>query len=172
MPDNPPMFETPRQESTGRWRAVLAAAVLIGAALGAAIFFSDRPAPKTEQLRLDPYSENLQVGGLKLSVATNFVGSSVHYLEGQIANTAGRTVTGITVEVVFRDSLGQIVLRDTQPVMLVQPVSGDLPADVVSLAKSPLRANQLSTFRLSFEHMPAGWNGGYPELRFVKISFE
>jgi hypothetical protein len=168
MTEHAPMFETPAQESGGRWIAVLVAAVVIIAVIAAVILLSKSPPPQSQQL-LDPYAESLQVGSLKLSAAENFVGASVHYVDGKIANVGGRTVNGIRVEVIFRDSLGQIVLRETQNLMLLKEQSGDLPADLVSLKADPLEPNEVATFRLTFEHLPADWNRGYPELRFVKV---
>ena len=34
----------------------------------------------------------------------------------------------------------------------------------------PLDPNEVQTFRLTFERLPAEWNRGYPELRFVQVS--
>jgi hypothetical protein len=170
MAEHSPMFETPAQETGGRWIGVLVAVMVIAAVIAAVVLLSKSPPPQGQQ-PLDPYAESLQVGSLKLSVAENFVGASIHYVDGKIANVGGRTVNGIRVEVIFRDSMGQIVLRDTQNLMLLKEQSGDLPADVISLTNDPLEPNEVATFRLTFEHLPADWNRGYPELRFVKVSF-
>jgi hypothetical protein len=169
MAEQSPMFQTPAQESGGRWIGVLVAVVVIGAVIAAVVFFSKSPPPQGRQ-PLDPYAESLQVGALKLSIAQNFVGASIHYVDGKIANVGGSTVNGIRVEVIFRDSLGQIVLRDTQNLMLLTEPVGDLPADLVSLKDHPLEPNEVATFRLTFEHLPADWNRGFPELRFVHVS--
>ncbi len=169
MAEHSPMFETPAQESGSRWISSVVAVVVIGAIIAAIIFFSSSPPPQTQQA-LDKYAESLQVGSLSMSVAQNFVGASIHYVDGKIANVGERTVTGIRVEVIFRDSMGQIVLRDTQNLMLLQQQPGDLPPEVLSLKNDPLQPNEVATFRLTFERLPAGWNGGYPELRFVNVT--
>ncbi|MGE0404929.1 MAG: hypothetical protein AB7O65_01420 [Candidatus Korobacteraceae bacterium] len=170
MAEPAPMFQTPADESSGaRWIALLVAALLVAAIVGAVVYFSNTPPPQGEQ-PLDRYAENLQVGDLKLSVAENFVGSSIHYVDGKIANVGGRTVDGIRVEVIFRDSLGQIVLRETQTLMLLKEQPGDLPTELVSLKNDPLEPNEVADFRLTFERLPADWNRGLPELRFVQVS--
>jgi hypothetical protein len=169
MAEHPPMFETPTESSRGRWIALLVAVAIVSAVVAAAVFFSKPPERGGEQL-LDPYAGNLQYGSLKLSVAESFVGASIHYLDGKIANVGGRAVNGIRVEVLFRDSLGQVVLRDTQNLMLLREQPGDLPPELVSLKSDPLDPNEVQTFRLTFEHLPAEWNRGYPELRFVQVS--
>ena len=161
------MFETPAQETGGRWIGVLVAVVVIVGVIAAVVLLSKSPPPQGQQ-PLDPYAESLQVGSLKLSVAENFVGASIHYVDGKIANVGGRTVNGIRVEVIFRDSLGQIVLRDTQNLMLLKEQSGDLPTWCAK--NDPLEPNEVANFRLTFERLPADWNRGYPELRFVKVS--
>ncbi len=170
MADRAPIFHTPPEESHGRWVPILIAAVVIGVAVAAVILFSRRPQPAAEQ-RIDPYAEYLQVGDLKLSGAESFVGTSVHYLDGKIANTGPRTVTGIRVEVIFRDSLGQVVLRETQNLMRLEERPG-MPADLVALKAHPLQPNEVAQFRLTFEHIPAEWNRGYPELRFLQVSLQ
>ena len=166
-----PMFRHSREDSRGKWIPILIAAIVIGAALAAILLLAKQPRPQVQQ-SLDPYAENLQVGDLKLSVAESFSGASVHYVEGKIANTGGRTANGIQVEALFRDSMGQVVLRDTQSLMLLQRRSGDLPPETVALKSRPLQPNEVQEFRLTFEHLPSEWNGGYPELRFVKISLQ
>jgi hypothetical protein len=165
------MFETPAQETRGRWISVVVAVVAVAVIIAAAVFFSKSPPPATQQA-LDKYAENLQIGSLSMSVAQNFVGASVHYVDGKIANVGERTVDGIRAEVIFRNSMGQVVLRVTQNLMRLAPASGDLPAQAVSWKNAPLQPNEVATFRLTFEHIPADWNGGYPELRLVQISLK
>jgi hypothetical protein len=171
MAEHSPMFENRTQDSGLSWISIIVAVLVIGVIVAAVVFFSTSPPPQTQQA-LDKYAESLQIGSPSMSVAQNFVGANIHYVDGKIANVGGRTVEGIRVDVIFRDSMGQVVLRDTQNLMLLKPAQGDLPADVVSLKNSPLQPNEVASFRLTFEHLPADWNGGYPELRFVQVSLK
>ena len=61
-----------------------------------AVLILGRPTPQSGPAAIAPYAENLQVGDLKLSAAENFVGGSVSYLDGKIANVGPKVVTAIT----------------------------------------------------------------------------
>src|SRR5512140_1439309 len=112
------VFSQPHFEPEGRrWVPLAIGAVAVVVVIGAVLILG-RPAPQSGPAAVAPYAENLQVGDLKLSAAENFVGGSVSYLDGKIANVGPKTVTGITVEAVFRNSIGEIVQRESQPLML------------------------------------------------------
>jgi hypothetical protein len=122
------------------------------------------PAPE------DPYSSNLKLMDLHLSKAENFAGGSVMYVEGQLANMGSKSITGATVESVFRNSLGEVVDRQSQPLTLTQERPGY--NDALTLKQHPLGPNAQHEFRLVFEHVSADWNQGLPELRFTNIATE
>lgn len=162
-------FSTPQvEEQRGRWVPLaIAAAVILGVLI--ALFIVSRNTPKeTGPAPEDPYRTNIQFSNLKLSQAQNFVGASVTYLEGDIANTGVKSVTGMQVECIFRNTMGQVVDRQTQPLMVIQQRPGY--ADAVPLAAQPLTPNMQTPFRLTFEHISADWNQGLPELRLIKIN--
>ena len=119
------------------------------------------PAPE------DPYSSNVRVSDVKMSRAQNFVGANVTYVQGQIANAGSKTITSATVESVFRNTLGQVVDRQSQSLMLLQERPNY--TDAISLSQQPLTPNMQREFRLTFEHISADWNQGLPELRFTRI---
>lgn len=168
MPAMGSVFSQPHFEPEERSWVPLAVGAAIVAAIVLAIFFFGRPRPQSGPASIAPYAENLQFGDLKLSAAENFVGGSVSYLDGKIANTGNRVVTAISVEAVFRNSIGEIVQRETQPLMLIHTGMAGF-ADTTPLSAAPLMPNQTRDFRLTFEHISADWNQGYPELRLVKI---
>ncbi len=157
------------EEPTSRWRPIVIAAVIV-ALIGVLIWFASRksssaaPQPAAEA----PYAANLKISNLHLSTAENFVGGRVTYLEGTIANTGDQTVTGAQVETIFRNMLGEIVDRQTQPLRVASSPLGN--PDWVALSIAPLVPNKTATFRLTFEHISADWNQGYPELKFVSMT--
>ena len=162
------VFTQPHIEPERRsWMPIAIGAAAI-ALLLAALFVFGRPKPVPVAPGAAPYSENLKVGDLKISTAENFVGSSVNYLEGKIANVGPKTVTGIKVEAIFRNSLGEIVQRESQPLMLIHTAMQGFP-DVAPLSAIPLTPNTTRDFRLTFDHISNDWNHGYPELRFAQI---
>jgi len=163
------VFSTPNVEPEGRrWVPVaIGAGIIILAVLAVVVF--GRPTAAPAPPAIAPYAENLQIFELKLSAAENFVGGSVSYLDGKIANVGKLPVTGITVEAVFRNAMGEIVQREKLPLMLYHTGMAGFP-DVAPLSAVPLTPNTTRDFRLTFEHISADWNQGYPELRFTQVT--
>jgi hypothetical protein len=164
-------FSTPQaEESRGALVPALIAGGVIALIIVGFVLFDrsqpQNPGPAPEA----PYSSNLKLMDLHLSKAENFAGGSVMYVEGQIANMGSKRITGATVESVFRNSLGEVVDRQSQPLMLIQERPGY--NDAVSLKQHPLDPNGQHEFRLTFEHVSADWNQGLPELRFTRIVTE
>lgn len=163
------VFSQPHLEEEGRrWLPLAIGAAIIVVAVAALLIFG-RPAKQPAAAATDPYADSLRISDLKLSAATNFVGVSVSYLDGKITNAGGKAVAGVTLETVFRNSLGEIVQRETLPLMLYHTGLAGFP-DVAPLSAAPLMPNQTRDFRLTFEHISADWDQGYPELRFVRIT--
>jgi len=145
--------------------AIAAGVIVLGLVI-ALVLSRTQPKP-TGPVPEDPYASNIKVMDVHASQAQNFAGGSVYYLEGEIANTGSKSVTGATVEAVFRNALGEVVDRQSQPLTILQQRPGY--TDSVSLAQHPLTANMQDQFRLTFEHISADWNQGVPELRFIHI---
>jgi hypothetical protein len=111
----------------------------------------------------------VKVSDIKLSAAQNFVGGTVTYVEGRITNAGDRTVTGATAEVIFRNSLGEVVQREDIPVRVLVWQGPD--RDILDLRSAPLRPGSTADFRLTIEGtISADWNQGYPEVRIVSLS--
>jgi hypothetical protein len=143
--------------------AIAAAAVILGVIIWRAI---QGPAPQGPP----SYASQLKISELKLSQAQNFVGGTVTYLEGQIANAGDKTVSGATVNVIFHNSLDEIVQREVLPVRILDR-SGPYP-DTFDMRLRPLAPNQQREFRLTFEHLSSDWNQQAPELRVVGVSLQ
>ena len=117
------------------------------------------------------YSSKLVLSDLKLSAAENFVGGTVTYLDGKITNNGDKTVTRVIVEANFKNSLGQVVQRETLPIRVLK-TTGPYP-DVVDLSQAPLAPNQTRPFRLTVEGtLSADWNREYPELKVTQITLK
>lgn len=160
-------FSTPQLTEKRSILPIIVGAVIILAVIGAAILLSGNKNQANAPAQEDPYASNLRIMDLKLSRAENFAGGAVTYMQGQIANMGSKTIAGATVETVFRDSLGQVVDRQQQPLTLVTQMPGYV--DSTTLDKHPLMPNMQHEFRLTFEHISADWNQGLPELRFIDI---
>lgn len=164
-------FSTPQvEESRGPLIPALIAAGVIAVIIAVAVLLTRSQPQNTGPAPEDPYASNIRLMDLHISHAENFAGGSVMYVEGQIANMGSKTITGATVEAVFRNSLGEVVDRQSQALTLTQERPGYY--DAITLKQHPLGPNGQHEFRLTFEHISADWNQGMPELRFTKFVTE
>ena len=144
--------------------------VAVLAAIGLFAFFgrntSDRTAPGTTA---DPYAANLVISDVAMSTAANFAGQQVTYMEGKIKNNGNKTVNNVLLQIVFKDSLGQVVQREPgQRLMVI--TTREPYIDTAPLANAPLRPGQTKEFRQTFEHVSGDWNMQLPEITVVKTS--
>lgn len=114
------------------------------------------------------YAANLKLSDLKMSAAENFVGATVNYVDGTVTNTGDKTVTHATVEVTFKDDMGQLAQREEVPLRVLQ-TGGPYP-EAVDLNASPLAPGQSKPFRLTFESISAQWNRQYPEIQIMDVT--
>ena len=146
--------------------AIGAAIVLIVVAVITLVMY--KPAAKPGERRETPaYAANLQLRDIKMATANNYVGGSVTYLEGTIANTGSQMVTGVTVEATFLNGMNQVVQQEYLPVMVMQERPGY--SDNVDLSRAPLAPGKAAAIRITLEHVSADWNGAYPALRIVEV---
>lgn len=150
------------------WRPVLAGVVLVVVVVGLIAFFS-RSKPRAAAA-VHPYASNVKLSDVKMSVAQNFVGSSVTYVDGNVTNAGDKTVTHAVVRAVFKDDVGQIIADDSLPLRVLQ-TSGPYP-DAIDLSTSPLGPGQVKPFRLTFESIPSMWNHQYPELQVTDVALK
>jgi len=115
------------------------------------------------------YASNIKFSDLKMSEAQNFVGSSVTYLDGKVANLGDKTVTQAAVKVTFRDAYGQVAQIESDVPLRILRNNGPTE-DAVDLSMAPLGPGQSRTFRLIFERVSKQWNQGYPELEITALT--
>jgi Protein of unknown function (DUF2393) len=116
----------------------------------------------------DPYAASLPITNLQMSQASSVAGSQATYIDGQIANHGNETVTGITVQVAFRDFGNQIVQKETMPLNLIrtrQPY-----VDTEPVRSAPILPSDTREFRLIFDHVAQDWNQAYPEIRIIAVT--
>jgi hypothetical protein len=153
------------ERDSGRVIILIAVAAVLAAMLAVAYFLREPPkAAKT----VSPYATSLKLSDFKMSAAENFVGATVSYVDGTIANTGDKTVTRVVVEVVFRDDMGQLAQREEVPLRMLR-TSGPY-AEAVDLSVAPLGPGQTRQFRLTFERISAQWNRAYPEIRVRDVA--
>lgn len=149
---------------------VLAAAiVLIGAAVVILVLEHGKSTNKVTPISAaaDPYAANLPITNLAMSQAPNYAGTKVTYLDGRIANTGNRTVTGVTVQVLFRTYTHEVAQNETQPLKLIR--IRDPYVDLEPVSAAPLKPGDAHDFRLIFDAVSPDWDGVYPELRAIHV---
>lgn len=116
---------------------------------------------------LDGYAASLTLDQLAMSESGNLAGGKVTYVDGFIANHGSRTVTAVTVQVLFRDFTHQVTQNETKPLKLIRVRTPYIDVEAVSAA--PLKPGDEHEFRLIFDSVKADWDGAYPELRVLHV---
>lgn len=158
---------TPASEETDSSRRTIfiAVAVVIVAAIVFAFLLRGQPKAASGP---PPYARNLKLSDFKMSAAENFVGATVSYVDGTIANSGSETVSHVQVQVNFRDEIGQLAQREDIPLQVLK-TDGPYP-EAVDFAQSPLAPGQSKLFRLTFESISAAWNHQVPEIRITEVA--
>jgi hypothetical protein len=159
--------QTPVVEERDSSRVIIVVAVAAVIVVMLAIAFLLREPPKAAKTA-SPYAASLKFSDFKMSAAENFIGSTVSYLDGKIANSSDKTVTRVVVEVVFKDELGQLVQQEEVPLRLLRETGPY--TEPVDLSVMPLEPGQTQPFRLVFDSISAQWNRQYPEVRVTDVT--
>jgi hypothetical protein len=103
-----------------------------------------------------------------MSESTSLSGGKSTFVDGHVQNTGDQTVTGITVQVLFRNDEGMPPQVETLPLSLIRMRQPYIDTQPVSAA--PLKPGDGQDFRLIFEAIPANWNVQMPEIRVVEVT--
>jgi hypothetical protein len=156
----------PQKKPGGIFRhpAVIALTTLFGVAALYLLFFRGPvPAPSSMKQRLpfgsaeQAYAPKLRFGNFAMSEAENFLHQKVKSLEGDVQNAGERALSGIEVVIEFQDSMNQIALRETRPLL------GGRATD--------LAPGATAHFQVSFDHVPESWNMQMPSVRVTGLQF-
>ena len=162
------VFSPPTHERESRSWAPMAAGGAFVLLLVVAVVLLTRGGKSTGN-PADPNLAKLQISNLHMATAQNFAGGSVTYIEGKLTNGTDRKVTGASVQVLFKNSLGEISQKDTLPVTVLLP---NVPyVDYGLIDRAPLAPGQTRDFRLTLEHVTADWDGQAPTVKVVSIAY-
>ncbi len=164
------MFVAKEPEGSGMPVKAWAVAGVAMLAVFAAFAFMGRrkpaPAPNT-LLPLAAYASNLPLSQLAMSEATSLSGGKSTFVDGHIRNTGSQTVTGVTVQVLFRNDEQMPPQMETVPLSLIRTREPYIDTQPVSVA--PLKPGDDREFRLIFESIPTNWNMQMPEVHVVEV---
>ena len=123
-------------------------------------------APTTVQ-ELAGYAGSLPLSQLAMSESTSLSGGKSTFVDGHIQNTGSQTVTGVTVQVLFRNDEAMPPQVETVPLSLIRTREPYIDTQMVSAA--PLKPGDDREFRLIFEAIPGNWNMQMPEVHVVGV---
>lgn len=141
--------------------AILVGLLLVGKKKGPIITGIQPPAA---------YAINLPLTGLAMSESTSLSGGKSTFIDGHIRNAGPATVTGITVQVLFRNEEQMPPQVETLPLALVRTREPYVDTQPVSAA--PLAPGEDREFRLIFESIPANWNMQMPDIHVVRVDLK
>ena len=152
--------------------AIAAAAVVVIAAV--VIIMLERGSGRSTvapvNAAADPYAANLPISNLQMSESSNLAGGKVTYLDGHLANKGDRTVTGISVQVLFRNPAQEVAQNETHALSVIR--TRDPYVDIEPLSAAPLKPGEERDFRLIFDRVVPDWDGAYPQLRVLHVQFQ
>jgi len=144
-------------------------AVFVLAIVGALILLTRGSRPADTNPR-DPNLAKLLISDVHMATAQNFAGGSVTYIEGKITNHSDRKVTAARVQVIFKNSLGEIA-QDEKSLAVTVLLPNSPYVDYGTIDRAPLAPGQSRDFRLTLEHVTADWDGQVPQVRVVGVGY-
>lgn len=153
------------------WLPFVVAAAVVAVIVAGLFFFTGRGQSGSMvtpvSAPLDPYAGHLVISQLAMSQSSNLVGGQITYVDGHIVNHGTKTVTGITVQVLFRDPAHEVAQNETQPMKFIRMRQPYI--DVEPISAAPLAPGGSADFRLIFDTLAQGWDGAYPEIRILHV---
>lgn len=166
-----PQLIQPPAPAERNWLPMIIAVAIIVVVGGGLFLFLERGKSGSSVTPIsaqpDSYAANLPITNLAMSESSNLAGGKVTYLDGHITNKGDHTVTGITVQVLFRNYAHEVAQNETQPLMLIRAREPYIDVEPVSAA--PLKPGDERDFRLIFDTVADSWDNAYPEIRIVHV---
>jgi hypothetical protein len=166
-------FGSQPEERSGFSAAPWGIAALIVVVLVGALVYMGRRKPAAAPNTLQPpaaYAASLPLTQFAMSEAANLSGGKLTYLDGRVTNTGDRTVTVVTVQVVFQNDVAMPPQIDTVPLTLIRMKEPYIDTEQVS--SDPLKPGDVREFRLTFETVPENWNTQMPQVRIIQTAFK
>ena len=107
----------------------------------------------------EAYRSKIEVSKVGLAKGENYLGSEVFYVEGSIKNIGNRVVQRVEITFLFRDSLKQVVLKESRKALEYKGTRG-------------LEADKAARFQVAFDHLPKDWNYVLPDLEVTQVTLK
>ena len=165
------MFETKPPEGGGVPAVAWGVAGLVVVVVLIGLVFATRHKPQASPNTIQPlaaYAAELPLSQLAMSESTSLSGGKSTFIDGHIQNAGGQTVSGVTVQVIFRNDEAMPPQVETLPLSVVRMREPYI--DTQPISASPLKPGDERDFRLIFETIPANWNTQMPEIHVISVN--
>jgi hypothetical protein len=147
----------------------IAGVVVLAVVVGLLIVGHRKPSAAANSIQpLAPYASSLPLSQLAMSESTSLSGGKSTFIDGHVQNTGDQTVTGITVQVLFRNDESMPPQVETLPLSLIRMRQPYIDTQPVNAA--PLKPGDGQDFRLIFENIAPNWNMQMPEVRVIQVT--
>ena len=122
------------------------------------------PSSRTSQagqsaIEAEAYKSKIEVSKVGLAKGENYLGSDVFYVEGSLKNMGTRVVLRVEITFLFKDSLKQVVLKESRKALEYKGGRG-------------LDADKSTRFQVAFDHLPKEWNYVLPDLEVSQVTLK
>ena len=114
------------------------------------------------------YRSQVRLSDFAMSESANLAGGKVTYLDGKVTNAGTKTLTGVTVRVIFRNAANEVSQNSTMPLSLIR--AREPYIDTEPMSASPMAPGQTREFRLILDQVTADWNGQYPVVTVDSVT--
>ncbi|NYF88115.1 DUF2393 domain-containing protein [Tunturiibacter empetritectus] len=166
----PAMFASKPPEGGGVPVAAWGVAGLVVLVVLLGLVFATRHKSQASPNTIQPlaaYAAELPLSQLAMSESTSLSGGKSTFIDGHIQNAGGQTVSGISVQVIFRNDEAMPPQVETLPLSVVRMREPYIDTQPISAA--PLKPGEERDFRLIFETIPANWNTQMPEIHIISV---
>jgi hypothetical protein len=101
------------------------------------------------------YVSQLGLEGVEMKASESFGGQELVEITGSILNKGTRALARVELNCVFYDPNGQVILRQSVPML-----------------RTSLKPGEKKAFRLPFDNVPRVWNQTLPQMVMAGIVFE
>lgn len=165
-----PFSPVKEQEQPRNWVPMIVGAVFVVLLVGVLVLATRAGKSGSSAHPSDPNLTKIQISDLHMATAQNFAGGSVTYIEGKITNTSDRKVTGVNVEVIFKNTIGEVA-QDEKSLPLAVLLPNVPYIDYGPADRAPLGPGQARDFRITLEHVSADWDGQTPQVKVASVGY-
>jgi hypothetical protein len=168
MPD---LFSPAKSEPPERnWTPFLIGLVAVVVAVGIIVVLTRNKGSAMPEI--NPYASKLTISDAKVSAAENYVGGTVTYLDATVTNTGNKELVGADMNLVFKNTMNQVVQKETLPlhILVPNPLAGY--PDLLDLSRSPIGPGQSKVVRMTLEHISADWDQTAPAMQLVDLKLK